>query len=141
MTSRAAKAPVRKTIRHNPDAPAPIQAAQIALVLMAAAKAPNWAGVVSDNTLAQRVELTDEQQKLLEDHRGILPYLTRGGREGTLRSLIACPACGRTMFTATGTAPSKCLMKLGCEGVPVKARSTQEPLPKGEAADDDVLAA
>jgi len=128
-----AKAPqVRKTIRHNENAPGPVQAAQIALILMQAAKAENWAGVVGDTTLHERVLLTDQQQAILEEHRGILPYLTRGGREGTLRSIIACPECGRVMFTSTGTAPSKCLMKLGCEGAPVKARSTQEPAPKNE---------
>ncbi len=129
----AAKTQVRKTIRHNTEAPEPIQAAQIALVLMTAAKTNTWAGVVSDSTLHERVELSDEQQRLLETHRGILPYLSRGGREGTLRTLICCPACNRTMFTSTGAAPSKCLMKLGCEGVPVKAKSTQEPSPKGTA--------
>lgn len=121
---------VRKTIRHNESAPGPIQAAQIALVLMSTAGVPNWAGVVSNTTLADRVQLSDAQQKLLEEHRGILPYLTRGGREGTLRSLISCSECGRIMFTATGAAPSKCLMKLGCTGTPIKARSTQEPVPR-----------
>lgn len=137
----AAKTPVRKTIRHNESAPGPIQAAQIALVLMQVAKTTNWQGVIGDDSLAERVQLTDAQQQLLEEHRGILPYLTRGGHTGTLRSLIACPECGRVMFTTSGAAPSKCLMKLGCEGVPVKARSTQEPLPKTAAEADDVLAA
>lgn len=131
----AKKIPVRKTIRHNQSAPPVIQAAQIALVLMQVAKSANWAGVVADHTLNQRVQLSDTQQALLEEHRGILPYLTRGGREGTLRSVIACPECERLMFTTSSSAPTKCLMKLGCEGVPVKARSTQEPLPKAEPLD------
>jgi|GEM_PF-3301935 len=130
------KAPqVRKTIRHNENAPGPVQAAQIALVLMQAARTENWAGVVGDTTLHERVQLTDQQQAILEEHRGILPYLTRGGREGTLRSIISCPECGRVMFTSAGAAPSKCLMKLGCEGVPVKARSTQEPAAKDKDAE------
>mgnify|MGYP003582796873 CR=1 FL=1 len=128
--ARTTKPQVRKTIRHNEAAPGPVQAAQIALVLMQTAKSSNWAGVVSDTTLHERVQLTDEQQAILEEHRGILPYLTRGGHDGTLRSIIACPDCGRVMFTATGSAPSKCLMKLGCEGTPVKAKSMQEPQPK-----------
>lgn len=132
---RATKPQVRKTIRHNLNAPAPIQAAQIALVLMQVAKTTNWAGVIADTTLSERVELTSEQQKLLEEHRGYLPYLTRGGRDGTLRSLVACPVCERTMFIGTGTAPSKCQMTLGCEGAPVKAKSTQEPAPKTESPD------
>ena len=135
------KPQVRKTIRHNESAPGPIQAAQIALVLMQVAKTTNWQGVVADATLPSRVQLSDEQQQLLEEHSGYLPYLTRGGREGTLRSLIACAMCGRTMFIGTGTAPSKCQMTLGCEGTPVKARSTQEPLPKADEADGDSLAA
>lgn len=59
----AGKVPARKTIRHNPDAPGPIQAAQIALVLMATAKATTWADVARDDTLREKVELTDEQQK------------------------------------------------------------------------------
>ena len=126
------KVPARKSIRHNLTAPPAIQAAQIALVLMSVAKASSWAGVVADTTLAERVELTDDQQRLLEEHRGILPYLTRGGREGTLRSVIVCPTCQRLMFTSTGTAPTKCQMTLACEGKPVKARSTQEPAPKTE---------
>jgi len=136
------KAPqVRKTIRHNEQAPGPVQAAQIALVLMQVAKVDNWGGVVKNTTLHDRVQLTDQQQAILEEHRGILPYLTRGGHLGTLRSIIACPECGRVMFTSTGTAPSKCLMKLGCAGVPVKARSTQEPAPKGQDAEDEELSA
>ncbi|SDH32163.1 hypothetical protein [Microbacterium sp. 77mftsu3.1] len=129
------KVPTRKTIRHNPNAPGPVQAAQIALVLMTTAKTDNWNGVVADETLFERVELTDEQQALLEEHRGILPYLTRGGYDGTLRSIVACPACGRVMFMAQGTAPKKCSMKLACEGIPVKAKSTQEPLPKDPDAE------
>lgn len=133
MTSSApakTKVPTRKSIRHNLTAPPVIQAAQIALVLMSAAKTSNWAGVLAEKDLAERVQLTDEQQHLLEEHRGILPYLTRGGREGTLRSVIACPVCHRLMFTGTGTAPTRCQMTLGCDGKPVKARSTQEPEPK-----------
>lgn len=126
------KPQVRKTIRHNTDAPSAVQAAQIALVLMQVAKADSWASVLTSPDLASRVLLTDEQQALLEKHSGILPYLTRGGREGTLRSVVACPVCERVMFISTGTAPTKCQMKLGCEGVPVKARSTQERAPKGE---------
>lgn len=128
--ARTTKPQVRKTIRHNDSAPGPIQAAQIALVLMQVAKTTNWAGVITDTTLASRVQLTPAQQELLEEHRGYLPYLTRGGREGSLRSLVACPACQRAMFIGTGSAPTKCQMTLGCEGSPVKARSTQEPLPK-----------
>lgn len=126
--TRASKPQVRKTIRHNENAPEPIQAAQIALVLMQVAKMTNWAGVVADTTLASRVQLTTEQQRLLNENSGYLPYLTRGGREGTLRSLIACDQCGRTMFIGKGTAPTKCQMKLGCEGTPVKAKSVQEPI-------------
>lgn len=136
--ARATKPQVRKTIRHNPNVPGPIQAAQLALVLMQVAKTTNWAGVVADEELATRVELTPEQQQLLEDHRGYLPYLTRGGREGTLRSLVACPKCGRTMFIGTASVPSKCQMTLGCEGKPVKAKSTQEPLPKTSSTDAPV---
>lgn len=131
---RATKPQVRKTIRHNLTAPGPIQAAQIALVLMQVAKSTNWAGVVAETTLAQRVQLTPEQQQLLEEHRGYLPYLTRGGNGGTLRSLLACPTCGRTMFIGSASAPSKCQMTLGCEGSPIKAKSTQEPAPKDESA-------
>ena len=138
--ARATKPQVRKTIRHNTSAPEPIQAAQIALVLMQTAKTTNWAGVIADTTLASRVQLTPEQQSLLEKHRGYLPYLTRGGREGTLRSLVACTTCGRTMFIGTGTAPSKCQMTLGCEGTPVKAKSVQEPLPKVAETDAAVAA-
>lgn len=120
----------RKTIRHNQNAPGAVQAAQIALVLMTAAKARNWAGVVADTKLRDRVELTSEQQALLEEHRGILPYLTRGGRDGALKSVIACPVCMRMMFTTSGPAPTKCQMTIQCTGIPMKAKSTQEPLPK-----------
>jgi hypothetical protein len=131
----AAKKPVvRAAIRHNTSAPGVIQAAQIALVLMSRAKSPDWAGVVAETTLAERVELSDEQQALLEKHRGILPYLTRGGGQSILRSVIACPVCERVMFTTSGSAPARCLMSLGCEGIPVKAKSTQESAPKPEAA-------
>lgn len=127
---RATKPQVRKTIRHNLTAPEPIQAAQIALVLMGVAQTSNWAGVVAKGDLAAKVQLTPEQQALLEKHRGYLPYLTRGGREGTLRSIVACTVCGRTMFIGSASAPSKCQMTLGCEGTPVKAKASQEPLPK-----------
>lgn len=141
MTAKPKPPPTRKSIRHNLTAPPAIQAAQIALVLMSVAKSSSWEGVVADTRLAERVQLTDQQQRLLEEHRGILPYLTRGGREGTLRSVIVCPSCQRMMFTSTGAAPTRCQMTLGCEGKPVKARSTQEPAPKEDTAEEVPAAA
>lgn len=134
--ARTAKPKVRKTIRHNESAPDVIQATQIALVLIAAAKGTTWADVIADEDLHSRVELTPEQQAVLERNAAILPYLGRGGGERTARSTIACPECNRFMFTAgAGTAPTRCLMTTGCPGKPMKARSNQEPLAKqAEAA-------
>ena len=133
MATRAKKVAARKTIRHSDTAPEAAQAAQIALVLMSVAKSPNWAGVEASEDITKKVALTEHQQHLLEKHRGILPYLTRGGREGTLRSVVVCSHCQRVMFTSTGSAPARCAMTLGCAGTPVKARSTQEPLKDAQA--------
>lgn len=118
----------RSAIRHDPSAPHVAQAAQVALVVMAITRKPDWAAVVADvDGALDKVELTDEQQTLLEEHRGILPYLSRGGVGGTLRTLFACRECGRFAFTSgAGAAPARCIMSLGCLGSPMKAKSQQQ---------------
>lgn len=115
----------RSEVRHDENAPPVAQAAQIALVIMAITRKPDWNAVVADTDCQlDKVELTSEQQRLLEQHREVLPYLTRGG---VLRTLFACPSCGRYVFTAgAGTAPARCTMTLGCTGAPVKAKSQQQ---------------
>lgn len=118
-------------VRHAPDAPEVVQAAQIALVIIGIAKKQDWAGVLADPDSYALVRLTEEQQAILERHAGILPYLsrTKRGLPGQSRTLFACPACGRFAFTL-GDAPARCGSTLGCTGVPVKAKLSQEPLPK-----------
>lgn len=126
-----AKPKVRKTIRHAQNAPEGVQAAQIALVLMGVAKAHTWVDVAHNDELAAVVELDAYQQSILEKHAHLLPYLARGGQGRVARSYIGCPTCGAGMFTAGVSAPPKrCLMTMGCDGAPIKAKSTQEPLPK-----------
>lgn len=114
-------------VRHNADAPAAAQAAQVAFAVMALAKKPTWSEVVSDPASTTHIRLTPVQQQLLEEHRGILPYLSRGGRAGTLRTVIACGTCNGVGFTAgAGAAPARCPFTLGCAGTTHKAKTIQE---------------
>lgn len=125
--TRVTKPKVKKTIRHNPEAPRPAQAAQIAFVLIGVAKGKTWADVVADTTLSERVELTEEQQKLLEEFAWILPYLGKGGGDFSARTIICCQECERVMFTSgSAAAPKNCKLNLSCKGVPVRAKSIQE---------------
>lgn len=114
------------TIRHNENAPSVAQAAQIALCTMSVFKTFTWAGVTDDPS---KLYLTPEQQGLLTQHRDLLPFLSRGGAGGNLRTVLACTKCSRFAFVTTGTHTAKrCQFTLGCEGSPFRARSTQQPL-------------
>lgn len=108
-----------KVIAHAPNAPAVVQAAQIALVAMKAARVATWAEFVArpDADLRAMVSLTAEQQGLLEDNRHILPML--GVKP--LITVAACTVCGRYGLVGSAAASAKCAFTLRCEGTVTKA--------------------
>ncbi|MDB6425928.1 hypothetical protein [Curtobacterium sp. 20TX0008] len=109
-------------VQHDPLAPRPVQAAQIAFKVMAVAKVDTWAAALEHSSLAGVVELTDEQQRILEQERAVLPYLVR---RGAIITVHACSVCGRYVFADSKSAPgARCTLRLGCSGAPVKASTT-----------------
>ena len=125
-----AKAP--KSVRHNPDVPPIVAAAQIAMVILTTTKHNVWRDLVLDPASHAAVILTDEQQAILEANRHILPWLQRK----PVRTVLACDSCDRFVFTDTASAPARCTLTLGCGGKPVRASTTaySEPKPKAEGS-------
>jgi len=125
MPARTAKAkpPVQVTVADDRTAPAVVRAAQIAFRVMVLAKTSTWAEAVADPELTARVRLTGEQQSLLTENRGVLPYLVR---QGTVITVVGCDRCGRFVFADNKATTTKCSLTLGCTGALVKA-STVPP--------------
>ncbi|MBN9214130.1 MAG: hypothetical protein J0J04_04815 [Microbacterium sp.] len=119
--ARAATPKVKppKVITHAPAAPGVVQAAQIALVAMKAAKVHTWAEFTyrSDQELRAAVSLTADQQGLLEDYRHILPHL----QVSPLVTIAACNVCGRYGLVGSAAVPPKCGFTLRCDGAVAKA--------------------
>ncbi|MEK6344321.1 MAG: hypothetical protein V4737_10855, partial [Curtobacterium sp.] len=109
MSATATARRPRKTatpaaVLHDPEAPAVVQAAQIAFKVMAAAKADTWEDVGAADHIRSLVQLTQQQQEILDEHRAVLPYLVR---RGLVVTVIGCTTCDRFVFvdskTSTGT--------------------------------------
>jgi hypothetical protein len=141
---RAVKAP--NLVTHDVTAPPVVQAAQVALVVMGLCKASTWAEVVAlfndagePTGRAAAMALTPEQAALLDEHRAILPYLSRNAKGiSVARTVYACPVCGRFGFLlGKRTAPTRCGFSVTCPGKPVKARSTQQPKTSPQAPEAD----
>ncbi len=91
-------------VQHDPNAPRPVQAAQIAFKVMGVAKVDTWADAVERGSLADVVELTSEQQQILELERAVLPYLVR---RGAIITVHACGTCGRYVFADSKSTPER----------------------------------
>lgn len=127
--ARPPRAPAR--FLHNTDAPPVVQAGQIALVLLSKTKSGSWAELLDkveqDGFVPQQwVRLTEEQQKLLEEHAHILQFVGRS----PLVTVFACGTCGLHGFASQGSMSAKCPFTLGCDGTVVKAPSTPARAPK-----------
>lgn len=127
--ARAATPKVKppRVIVHAPNVPEVVQAAQIALIAMKAAKVHTWAEFVDkpDSQLRALVSLTADQQGILEDNRHVLPYL----QVTPLVTVAACGTCGRYGLVSSAAVPAKCGFTLRCDGAVAKA-SVQDYRPR-----------
>jgi len=127
-TRRPKRLPSRVFVLHDPEAPTVVQAAQIAFKVMAVAKTDTWRDAANHEHLAALVGLTAQQQRILEDHRQILPFLVRRGATVTV---LGCTGCDRwACADSKATASKRCTLTLGCQGTPVKASTLGYRQPK-----------
>lgn len=125
-----ARAKAVKHIRHNLTLPPIAQAANLALIIMGAAKVSTWKDLVNHPENRAHLRLTPEQQQLLDDHADLLDSLCRT----PLRTIYTCPTCGRFAYIDKAASPTRCNLTLGCSGTPVKATTTAGRLPTAETA-------
>ena len=109
-----------RTFRHHTDLPEVAQAANLALLILGAAKCSVWADLAITEHAREHLRLTRAQQELLDRHANLLPYLCRT----PIRTIFVCPTCNRFAFIDKGTAPTRCTLTLSCDGKPVKAPAT-----------------
>jgi len=111
------KMKVMPAIRHDPDAPPPCQAAQIAFTMMRRAKVSSWRQLLErleeSPTAAGLVWLTDEQQAIIDAYAHLLPYLSKS--EATV-TVVACTGCGEYGLHDKRAASSRCYFTRGCDG-------------------------
>lgn len=116
----ARKAPLYSVIVHETNTPPVIQAANIALLTLKAARRNTWDALGADEASYAHVILSAEQQQLLAEYHDILGLLSLA----PLRTLYACEACGRSALTDGSNASKKCNLTFGCTGETVKAAHT-----------------
>ncbi|MGN7187555.1 hypothetical protein [Microbacterium enclense] len=135
--STTLRKPTLTRVLHDVNAPAPVQAAQIAFAVMAASKTATWAEAISTPRLADSVRLTAHQQEVIESFRFVLPNLRRRGPVVTVE---ACPECGRWGWSCSPV-QKRCSWTPGCSGAPVKAATTawKPPSPADVLADGEVV--
>ena len=113
----AFKAPVYTVIVHDQDAPPVVQAANIALLALRAARCNDWVTLGSDETRRNFIIMDAEQQQLLADHHRILGFLSLS----PLRTVYACNTCHREALTDGAGTSVKCNLTFGCLGETKKA--------------------
>jgi hypothetical protein len=122
--NRSPKAPVHLVT--VADEPAAVQAVSLALGVLRHAGAGTWAELVERfPQVPDGLVLFDEQIRLLAEWQDLFPHIAwglkrPGGSQAATVSLAVCPECGR-WEQVVGSASTRCRLKLGCSGVPVKA--------------------
>jgi hypothetical protein len=108
------------------DHPAAVQAVSLAFGVLRHAGVGTWAELVERfPRVPDSLVLSDEQIRLLAEWQDLFPHIAWGqkstGDPGAATvSLAVCPECGR-WEQVVGPASTRCRLKLGCSGVPVKA--------------------
>ncbi|PPG14380.1 hypothetical protein [Rathayibacter rathayi] len=113
-------APKRKADRrivHTPDAPAAVQAVNLALQILKSSGANSWRDLARRPEAHEHIILTDAQQTLLDEHMDVLPYLSIK----PMRTIFVCRVCGRLAFADAAPPPARCTITLGCGGSVMKA--------------------
>lgn len=115
---------VPEPLRHDVTAPEPVQAAQIALLVMKKTKCQTWKGVIEKSQemdIREKVWLQPEQQDLIDRYAALLPFLSTS----PLVTVVACPVCGSFGLHDKRPPGTKCIFTIRCEGKPVKASSVE----------------
>lgn len=120
-----------RSITHTPGVPEVVQAAQIALLAMKAAKVKTWADFVARpaDELRQLIVLTEDQQELLERHRRVLPSL----QLSPVVTVYGCTHCGKYGLAGPAAISAKCAFTLQCQGAVKKASLTDYRKPAKKA--------
>jgi hypothetical protein len=135
MVARVSRKPKpAEPIRHDTFAPAPVQAAQIAILVIKKVKCQTWKAVIelsATTDIREHVVLSAEQQALIDEYRDVLPYLSTS----PLVTVIACTACNHYGLQDKRAAGAKCIFTFRCEGKLVKASSAAPRRPKAMPAE------
>lgn len=116
----------------NPEDPAPVQAASLALAICGLLRAQTWEHLpgnvfLDDGDDGLKVALTEAQADLLVEFAPVVAHVRPAlpGREGRPRqkvlTILWCPECGDWRYFSTGTAPKRCTLRTACMGRVVKA--------------------
>lgn len=130
--ARTARKPASRAIRHDPSKPDVVQAAQIAMLVMKKLRVNQWRDVVelaATTDVRERVQLTPEQQSLLDANMNVLPHLM----VKPITTVFACDTCGLYGLAGKGAVGKKCSLTLHCPGALHKASSAAPRAPKAEA--------
>lgn len=98
----------------------PIRAAAIGVQILRAGKLASWDELSKNDAVRARVQLTAEQRTCLEIATPILGWLSLTPKRLPYR----CDTCGSIAFFGSGNPPSKCVLRLGCSGKPIRTPLT-----------------
>ncbi|MBC9927329.1 hypothetical protein [Leucobacter sp. cx-169] len=102
-----------KLVTHDTELPELGQAAHVALLTLGATGCNTWKALVESPEVWERVLLTAEQQRLIDEHPYVLQHLQRA----PLRSITVCDVCGRwALAVKAPTKGAKCTLIVGCTG-------------------------
>lgn len=125
MAQRIAKTPLAKRPWHDESEPEVLQAAHIAFGVMHGVQANNWAGVVEvatrDGDIRDKVVLTANQQRLIDENAAILPHL----QIKPPVTVAVCSDCGMWAVVASASSSKKCTLTLHCPGKSEKAATAK----------------
>lgn len=103
-----------KLFRENTEFPDVPRAAHIGILVLKATGCSSWAQLVDSPETHSRVQLTLDQQRLIDDYAHVVQYV----RTTPLCTVLYCPDCKRwVLATKNPGRTAKCNLTIGCSGV------------------------
>ncbi|TDP89503.1 hypothetical protein EDF62_3234 [Leucobacter luti] len=102
-----------KLVRDNEELPDVARAAHIGLLTLKATGCSTWKMLVESPETHARVQLTAEQQQLIDEYPYVVQYL----RLAPLSTLLICTNCRRWVLASKNPGKNaKCNLMIGCAG-------------------------